>query len=89
MILKVIQAQYIKEFEIELVFSDGSKGVADLKNAFRGPVFEKLKNVDYFKRFTLNRWTIEWENGADFAPEFLQNLAFHGKTQSENQTVVT
>ncbi|MFB0907511.1 MAG: DUF2442 domain-containing protein [Spirosomataceae bacterium] len=84
MILKVIQAKYIKEFEVELTFNDGSKGIADLKNAFQGPIFEKLKNVNYFKRFTLNRWTIEWENGADFAPEFLQNLALKGEAQAEN-----
>jgi hypothetical protein len=84
MILKVIQATYIKNFEIDLSFNDGTQGVADLSNAFRGPVFEKLKSVKYFKNFTLNRWTIEWENGADFAPEFLKELALKKAGRSES-----
>jgi len=33
-----------------------------------------LKNKDYFKVFTLKYNTIEWENGADFAPEYLFNI---------------
>ena len=36
-----------------------------------GKIFEPLKNKDFFKTFTLNPFTIEWSNGADFAPEFL------------------
>jgi hypothetical protein len=35
------------------------------------PVFQPLKDLNYFRSFKLNSWTIEWENGADFAPEFL------------------
>jgi hypothetical protein len=39
-----------------------------------GEIFIPLKNIDYFKKFKLNPFTIEWENGADFAPEFLYNF---------------
>lgn len=75
MLKKVTNAEYIKGYSIELTFNDGLKGVVDLKDSFRGPVFEPLKKVENFKKFRLNRWTIEWECGADLAPEFLYDLA--------------
>ncbi|WP_439651978.1 hypothetical protein [Membranihabitans maritimus] len=34
-----------------------------------------MKKEDFFKKFTLNSWTIEWPNGADVAPEFLYQEA--------------
>jgi hypothetical protein len=34
-----------------------------------GEVLKPLKNRDTFIRFTLNDFTIEWPNGADFWPE--------------------
>ena len=33
-----------------------------------------LKERDTFARFTLNDFTIEWPNGADFAPEYLYEI---------------
>ncbi len=75
MLLKIIDAQYVKGYEIELTFSDGVKKTIDLKESLKGPVFEPLKKITAFKKFSVNRWTIEWENGADFAPEYLYELA--------------
>jgi len=45
----------------------------DLENDLWGTVFEPLKNIDRFKKFTVSKelGTIVWENEADFAPEFL------------------
>ena len=74
MLLKIIEAKYIQDYQIALVFNNGVKGLIDLANEFRGPVFQALKDPAYFKTFQLNRWTIEWDNGADLAPEFLYNL---------------
>jgi hypothetical protein len=37
----------------------------------RGPVFEPLRDVDYFKRFFLDAGTVAWPNGVDIAPETL------------------
>ena len=33
-----------------------------------------LKDLDFFKRFSVKYNTVEWENGADFAPEYLLEL---------------
>jgi hypothetical protein len=75
MLIKVSNAKYHKDYSLELVFSDGLKSIVDLRDELEGPVFEPLNDIMLFKSFTLNRWTIEWENGADFAPEFLYELA--------------
>ncbi|MDX2245127.1 MAG: DUF2442 domain-containing protein [Bacteroidia bacterium] len=75
MFIKVTKAKYLKDYKLELLFNDGLTGIINLQEHIYGPVFEPLKNKNYFKKFQLNRWTIEWENGADFAPEFLHELA--------------
>lgn len=67
----VTKAKHIKDHQIELEFNDGSSGIVDLKNHLNKPIFTPLNDITYFKNFKLNSWTIEWENGADFAPEFL------------------
>lgn len=74
LLIKVEQAKYLNDYRIQLVFSDGLSGVVDLQDEIWGEVFEPLKDVNYFKNFTKDRWTIGWDCGADFAPEFLHEL---------------
>jgi len=68
------RADYISGYKIEIEFNNGKTGLVDLKNQLREPIFQPLREKEYFKNFKLNSWTIEWENGADFAPEFLYDL---------------
>lgn len=75
MLLKVINAKYIGGYKIELVFNNDFNGIVDLENSINGQVFKPLKDKDYFKTFSQNRWTIEWDCEADFAPEYLYDLA--------------
>ncbi len=74
-IIWVVEAKYIDNFKIFLTFNDGKQGLVDLNNKLKGPIFEPLKDVQFFKDFRLNSWTIEWPNGADLAPEFLYQEA--------------
>lgn len=76
-LVSVINAEYQQDFKILLKFSDGLTGTVDLKNYLDGKVFEPLKNKNYFKTFSVDSWTIGWENGADFAPEFLHELVIN------------
>jgi len=73
MIPRVIDAKFIKEYTLYLRFSDGSEGEVDLERDLDGEIFEPLKDILYFKNFTVNQelHTVVWPNGADFAPEFL------------------
>jgi hypothetical protein len=74
MFIHIDNAKYIDEYKVYLLFNDGKKGVVDLKNELDGEIFKPLKNINFFKSFKLNDWTLTWENGADFAPEYLHNI---------------
>lgn len=78
----IIEAKYLNEFRIYLKFSDGVEGTVDLFKILKGPVFEPLKEKEYFKNFSLNTWTLEWPNGADLAPEFLYDQVLKNHTVS-------
>ncbi|HEY4760478.1 MAG TPA: DUF2442 domain-containing protein [Thermoguttaceae bacterium] len=73
MILHVIDAQYERDYILRLKFNDGAEGLVDLSDQLYGQMFEPLKDPDKFRSFTVDPElnTVAWENGADFAPEFL------------------
>lgn len=69
----VVEARYVRDYRVWLRFEDGAEGEVDLSADLLGPVFEPLRDPEYFRRFTVSPdlGTISWPNGADFAPEFL------------------
>jgi hypothetical protein len=75
MVTRIIDARHIEKYTIWVKFSDGSEGEVDLKDELWGPIFEPLKDLNIFRKFSLHPelHTIVWENGADFSPEFLRN----------------
>ena len=72
MIPWVIKAKYVKDHRVWLLFNDGTEGEVDLSNELDGEIFKPLREVSYFKNFKIVGHTLSWENGADFAPEFLR-----------------
>lgn len=81
MILHVIGVSHIKAYELRIQFSNGAVKEVDLAGELYGQVFEPLKDLEFFKRVSLNpeTRTIEWPNGADFAPEFLYEIGREAK----------
>ena len=71
MFLEVVKAEYLNGYKVKLLFNNGETKIVDLSQSLNGSVFEPLKDLDYFKNFSIKFNTIEWENGADFAPEYL------------------
>ena len=71
----VIRAEYVREHMIHLAFNDGVEQTIDFSQWLEGPVFEPLKDLDYFQRFFLDGGTVTWPNGADIAPETLYEQA--------------
>jgi hypothetical protein len=76
MFLHVTDVTYLDGYKLRLTFSDSAIKDVDLQNELYGEVFEPLKDPELFKQVTINLETntIEWPNGADFAPEFLYEI---------------
>ncbi|VEN73159.1 conserved hypothetical protein [Candidatus Desulfarcum epimagneticum] len=72
MFTHVIEAKYIDGYKVWLSFNDGARGEIDLSSELYGEIFEPLKDISFFKSFSLEGHTLSWRNGADFAPEFLR-----------------
>ncbi len=82
MFLHVKSAKYLDKHRIWLSFNDDSDGIVDLSMELDGEIFEPLKDITYFKSFKIEGHTLSWDNGADFAPEFLHELI--NKSIAEN-----
>ena len=87
MFLKVTEARYLDAYRIEVAFNNGKKGIADLADALKGPVFEPLKNTQAFARFKVDAEleTIVWENGTDLAPKFIYYQTFKNEAGFQAQ----
>jgi hypothetical protein len=71
MFLEVSQAEYLDNYRIKLTFNNGEIKTVDLQSELNGSIYVPLRQLDFFKNFQLKYNTIEWENGADYAPEYL------------------
>ena len=74
MFLEINKAEYLGDYRIRLWFNNNEVRDVDLANSLKGEAFLPLLDKDYFKRFTIRFNTIEWDNGADFAPEYLYDI---------------
>jgi len=76
MYYNVTKAEYVRDYILVLKFEDGTAGEVDLAGELWGEVFQPLKDLEFFKRFTVAEYgTLAWTNGADIAPEFLYEHA--------------
>ena len=87
MFIEIIKAEYISGYKLRLWFNNGAVKDVDLSDSLRGNVFVPLQDKEFFKRFSIRFNTIEWENGADFAPEYLYEkgvAVYEPKETNEN-----
>jgi len=74
MLHDVTGATYQGGYKIELEFDGGTRGVVDFsKYLDRGGVFERFRDIEYFRNFSVNDelGVITWGNELDIAPETL------------------
>lgn len=76
MFIEITKAEYLEGHKLRIHFNNGEVRIADLEASLHGPIFEDLKNIEAFKRFSIPFNTIQWENGADFAPEYLYKISY-------------
>ncbi len=69
---KVSKVSVVGPYRLSVEFEDGVKGEVDLSARLFGPVFEPLKDPDFFARVAVDEFgAVCWPNGADIAPDAL------------------
>ena len=74
MFMEVSNAKYLGDYKIGLIFNNGESKTVDLSGELNGKIFEPLKDKTYSQSIIIKFNTIEWRNGADFAPEYLYKI---------------
>ena len=87
MFLHVNEAEYLDNYRLKLKFNNNEVKQVDLSSELYGEIFEPLKNKDFFKDFFISHNTIEWKNGADFAPEFLYEISQNNDNMNEYEVL--
>ena len=54
MSFRVVDARQIHDFVLWLKFSDGTEGELDLRAELDGPIFEPLRNIEFFRQFRID-----------------------------------
>ncbi len=70
-LIHITDVEYIKDYTMLLTFSNGVKKIVDFLPLLTKKIHEPLHEHKNFIQFALTSWTLEWYNGADFAPDFL------------------
>ncbi len=76
MFLHATGVRHVGDYKLEVAFNDGTLKRVDLEDELYGEIFEPLRDIEVFKQAKINEETntVEWPNGADFAPEFLHEI---------------
>lgn len=76
--LHIMNVEYLSDYTLNVSFSDGRIGVADLSVVLDKGVFQSLKDKALFTQVYVSDElkTIVWPNGLDLAPEFIYFCAF-------------
>lgn len=75
-ILKIIKAQYVKDYILRLTFNNGEIRLVDFTPLMQKGICTKLQDMDYFRSFTLDPFTVDWNNEIGFAPRYLYERSF-------------
>lgn len=69
---KILSVRPLPDYRLELVFSDGVKGIVSLKNELHGRIYEPLQDPELFAQAYVDEFgALAWPNGADYAPDAL------------------
>lgn len=73
MFLHIRHVTVLKPYLLQVTFDNDVVKEVDLAGELYGDVFQPLIDSAFFNQVVVNpeTGTIEWPNGADFAPEFL------------------
>jgi hypothetical protein len=72
---RVTQVSVLPPYGLRLTFADGVQRDVDLADELWGPVFEPLRDPDFFAQVTVDHGTVVWPNGVDLDPVVLHGDA--------------
>ena len=75
-LLRVTAAEYVVDYTLRLTFSNGEVRLVDFTPLMQKGICRKLQELDYFKSFTLDPFTVDWNDEIGFAPEYLYERSF-------------
>jgi hypothetical protein len=69
---RIVGVRPLDAYQVEVTFSDGTRGTLSLKDRLFGPMFEPLRDMSLFRQVTVDEYgAVCWPNGADLAPDAL------------------
>lgn len=71
LLLTITHAEYVSDYVLRVTFSNGEVRLVDFTPLMQKGICRKLQDIDYFKSFTLDPFTIDWNDEIGFAPEYL------------------
>lgn len=71
LLITVQKAEYVRDYTLRIWFNDGMVKLFDFTPLLNKGICRKLQDPVYFKNFTIDPFTIDWNNEIGFAPEFL------------------
>jgi hypothetical protein len=74
MLAYVVKAELHGDYRIYIEFNDGLCGIIDFKDKIttdHREIIRELVDKNKFNKIKVERHTLCWENGVDFAPEYL------------------
>ena len=70
-LLKVTAAEYSGGYSVCLTFSNGEVCLVDFTPLMQKGICSKLQDINYFKSFRLDPFTVDWNDEIGFAPRYL------------------
>ena len=72
---RVTRVEVRPPYGLHLTFNDGLQRDVDLAQDLWGPVFDPLKDPDFFAQVSIDHGTVVWPNGVDLDPVVLHGDA--------------
>ena len=70
-LLRVTDAEYVSDYTLRITFNTGEVRLVDFTPLMQKGICRKLQDLDYFKSFSLDPFTVDWNNEIGFAPRYL------------------
>ena len=70
----VVKAELKEDYKIYVEFNDGVNGIIDFYNKLKDDhreIIQELLDLKLFRTVKTNLDTLCWDNGVDFAPEYI------------------